>query len=203
MRVSRWIDGFCIEVGCRWSLPVAVVRSGSQTIRNVLRGFPLGKRCGRNNNPGMKADDEPIELEPATGLTPRADLRPHMSEPPPVKILSVADVHLPSAVGYERDLDAFYVDVLKFERADEKQGVLAYRAENHALKFDVLEPPLNRDSISPTMIEVPSLKALRLALIEREIHFEPMQGLDPATEYVQVKDPAGNWLNVSEYREFR
>lgn len=148
-------------------------------------------------------DDEPIELEPGTGLTPRADLRPHMSEPPPVKLLAIADVHLPSAVGHERELDAFYVDLLKFERGEQTDGVLSYLAEKHALVFDVLEPPLNRDTILPTALEVPSLKNLRFALIEREIYFEPMQGLDPATEYIQLKDPAGNWLVINEYRAFR
>ena len=86
-------------------------------------------------------DDEPIELEPATGLTPKADLRPHMPEPPKVKLLAVADVHLPSAAGYEHELDAFYVEILKFERADDRVNALTYRAENHALVFDVLEPP--------------------------------------------------------------
>lgn len=154
-------------------------------------------------------DDDRIELEPATGLTPRADLRPHIPEPPKVKLLAVADVHLPSAAGRERDLDAFYVEVLKFERAesressDDSEHVLAYRAENHALVFDVLEPPLNRDDITPTAIEVPSLRELRFVLIDREIEFQPTQGLDPATEYLLLKDPTGNWLSISEWREFR
>jgi hypothetical protein len=148
-------------------------------------------------------DDRPIELEPATGLKPVADVRPHMPEPPPVKLLAVADVHLPSAAGYERDLDAFYVEILKFERADDRVGHLTYRAENHALVFDILEPPLNRDDITPTAIEVPSLRDFRLALIEREIEFQATQGLDPATEFVLVKDPTGNWLSISEWRAFR
>lgn len=154
-------------------------------------------------------DDEPIELEPATGLTPRADLRPHMPEPPPVKLLSVADVHLPSATGYEPDLDAFYVAVLKFERAasrdsaDDRVNALTYRAENHALVFDVMEPPLNRDDITPTPIEVPSLRELRQVLIDREIPFQATQGLDPASEFIVLKDPTGNWLSISESSAFR
>lgn len=147
--------------------------------------------------------EEPIELEPSTGLKPKADLRPHMPEPPPVKLLAVADVHLPSAAGYERELDAFYVGIFKFERADDRVNALTYRAENHALVFDVLEPPLNRDDITPTSIIVPSLREFRLALIEREIDFQSTQGLDPATEFVLLKDPTGNWLSVSEYRDFR
>lgn len=147
--------------------------------------------------------DEPIELEPATGLTPRADTRPHMPVPPAVRLLAVADVHLPSAAGYERELDAFYIAVLGFERLEGPESVVAYKAENHSLLFDVLEPPLNRDDISPTAIEVPTLREFRLRLIEREIDFHSTQGLDPATEYVLVKDPTGNWLSVSEWRDFR
>lgn len=152
-------------------------------------------------------DDEPIELAPATGVKPEADLRPHMPEPPPVKLLAVSDVHLPSAAGHEREMDAFYVEILKFERvdgaADHDAGVLTYRAENHSLVFDVLEPPLNRDDITPTAIEVPSLRLLRFALMEREIVYESTRGLDPATEYVVLKDPTGNWLAISESRAFR
>lgn len=147
--------------------------------------------------------DEPIELEPSTGLKPKADLRPHMPPPPEVRLLSVADVHLPSAAGHERDLDAFYVEILQFERVSDGTDTLAYKAENHSLVFDVLEPPLNRDDISPTAIEVPSLREFRIQLSEREIDFQSTQGLDPATEFVLVKDPTGNWLSVSEWREFR
>jgi hypothetical protein len=61
--------------------------------------------------------DTPIALEPAGGESlPELDRRRRMPEPLPVRLVSVADVRLPATAGLERQLDAFYVGLLGFER---------------------------------------------------------------------------------------
>jgi hypothetical protein len=149
------------------------------------------------------SEPERFELEPSTGLPLTHDGRRPMPEPPPVRLTAVEDVHLPAAAGREAELDAFYVDILRFERQqDAPEHVLKYRAANVALVFDVLEPPIDRDNIAPTSLDVPSLRELRDALIEREMPFQSVQGLMPATQFVLLRDPAGNWLAVGEWRLF-
>lgn len=111
----------------------------------------------------------PMELEPSTGTQPSPrDPRPHMPEPPPVRLVAIDDVSLPAASGVERDLDFFYVMLLGFEREDldvkrpkpripvppaprnahrrsapEVPGPI-YRAENFRLRFQTVEPPVLR-----------------------------------------------------------
>ena len=53
---------------------------------------------------------EPLNLRP--------DRRPVLTDPPPVRLVAVDDVVLITAPGRERDLDAFYVELLRFERED-------------------------------------------------------------------------------------
>src|SRR3954454_9604123 len=61
--------------------------------------------------------DTPIALDPAGGESlPELDRRRRMPEPLPVRLVAVADVRLPATAGLERELDAFYVDLLGFER---------------------------------------------------------------------------------------
>ena len=148
------------------------------------------------------SDAEPIELEPSTGTPLRPDLRRPMFEPPLVRVVAVSDVHLPAAIGREAELEAFYVGVLGFMLPREQDGSLAFAAENVSLVFDLGEPPVSYENLVPTMIEVPSLRALRQALIEREIGFETNHGLMPATEFVLLRDPAGNGLAISGWRLF-
>jgi hypothetical protein len=59
-----------------------------------------------------------IELEPAAGESSPAapDRRPRVPEPLPVRLVAVDDVRLPATAGLERELDAFYVDLLGFAR---------------------------------------------------------------------------------------
>lgn len=59
-----------------------------------------------------------IELEPADGKSSPAapDRRARVPEPLPVRLVAVADVRLPATAGLERQLDAFYVDLLGFAR---------------------------------------------------------------------------------------
>jgi hypothetical protein len=47
------------------------------------------------------------------------DRRPLIPEPPPVRLLAVEDVVIEAPAGTERELDALYVEVLKFERLDD------------------------------------------------------------------------------------
>src|SRR3954453_16315082 len=101
--------------------------------------------------------DHSMELEqPSFVFKPRIDRRPLIPEPLPVKLVKIDDAHLPAAAGREVELDAFYVGMLRFERLDVPE-TLAYRAENFDLLFDVLEPPLERDTLRPLGIEVLSL----------------------------------------------
>jgi hypothetical protein len=154
-----------------------------------------------NNRPAM-SDAEPIELEPSTGTPLRADVRPSMPEPPPVRVVAVNDVRLPAAIGREKELDAFYVGVLSFVAGRSDSGALAFAAENVDLVFDVAEPPVNYENLAPTMLEVPSLRNLRARLLDNEIAYETMHGLMPGTEHILVRDPAGNLLAISGWTLF-
>lgn len=149
------------------------------------------------------ADRDPIDLEPSRGESITHDARPPMPEPPPVRIVSVADVHLPAATGREPELDVFYVDLLRFNRDASPNGTLAYAAENFSLVFDLAEPPIERDSLVPTMIEVPSLAAMRELLNEREVPHEWIKSLLPGEYSILLQDPAGNWLSLGEIRAIR
>jgi hypothetical protein len=146
--------------------------------------------------------EEKIELESAHAeVVPNNDHRPHIPEPPPVRLIAVSDVHLPAAAGKEVELDAFYVGLLHFHRDAAEQGVLIYRADNFRLIFDILEPPITRDEIRPTGILVRSLATLQEQLIEREIEFEWHRGIAPGMQRIVLQDPARNWISVGERRE--
>lgn len=142
-----------------------------------------------------------MELEESSfNFKPVPDRRPLMPPPPPVRLIAIDDVHVPAAAGLERELDAFYVGLFGFERQGHDEGHLTYKSENFLLCFDVLEPPIERDDFRPIGIEVPSLSAARATLTEREIEHEFQRGLMPGVEIVLVRDPAGNWVSVSERR---
>ncbi len=49
-----------------------------------------------------------------------------------MRLAAVADCRLLSPAGLERDLDAFYGKLLRFERDEEPEGIV-YRAENFRL----------------------------------------------------------------------
>ena len=144
-----------------------------------------------------------IELEEFTGnYKPVADDRPLMPEPPPVRLVAIDDVHLPAANGWERQLDAFYIGRLRFERKfkDETDGAIIYHAENERLCFDLLEPPIARDGIRPTGIEIDWLEDFEHQLIEDKIDHTRQVGLLPGEDSILVQDPAGNWLLVTQRR---
>jgi hypothetical protein len=125
-----------------------------------------------------------------------------MPEPPPVRLIAINDVHLPAASGFERELDGFYIGLLAFVRrpSSDANELLIYDAENQRLCFDVLEPPIGRDTVRPTGIEIRSIPALEQQLIDAQIPHTRQIGLVPGEDSILLQDPAGNWLNVSEMR---
>jgi catechol-2,3-dioxygenase len=146
----------------------------------------------------MSAD--PIHLEPAPGaFCPHQDKRPRMEEPLPVKLVTIEDARLLTAAGLERDLDAFYADLLGFRRLDRGESIV-YRSETHDLIFVVEEPPVRRDSLRALGIEIPSLADLETKLVELQIEFTRQRGLLPGHDALTLSDPAGNWLELVESR---
>lgn len=144
-----------------------------------------------------------MELEPLDKpFIPATDRRPRMPEPPPVRLLTVDDAHLPAPAGAEVDLDAFYVGLFGFER-DPKTEFPVYRADNFRVIFDVLEPPIRRDDFRPLRFEVPSLETTEQRLIDAEIEYAWERGLLPGRACLVLLDPAGNWVEVNEGRAIR
>src|SRR5690242_6029307 len=120
-----------------------------------LRGsaaFPIHKSASGVTGT-MDLDERTIDFKPVI------DRRRHIPEPPPVRLVAVHDVRLPAPAGRECELHFFYIDLLLFERVP-ADVFPAYRSENFSLRFDVLEPPLSRDDMRPTGIQVPSLAVL-------------------------------------------
>jgi hypothetical protein len=146
---------------------------------------------------------ESLKIESAGGdYKPQPDKRPHMPEPPPVRLTAVEDVHAPAPFGLAPQLDAFYVQLLRFER-EPAEAALTYRADNFRLHFDITEQPLEREDFRPILIEVPRLGEVELQLVEREIEYERHRGLTPGQDQLILRDPAGNWVALSEMHELR
>jgi hypothetical protein len=142
----------------------------------------------------------PIELVASIApFEPVADRRLLIPEPLPVRLIAVDDVRLPSAAGLECELDQFYIGLLGFARRD-IDGSLAYRAENFFLRFDVLEPPLVRDAVRPVLIEVQSAAEMHSRLNDAQIEFQTIRGIEAGQQTLLLRDPAGNWLGLVEYR---
>ena len=127
---------------------------------------------------------------------------PPVPEPLPVRVIAVADVRLPAPAGAERQMDAFSVGLLGFERA-EPPHQLIYRSENFLLSFDVIDRPVPHESLRPLGIEIPSLGEAEKKLIEAEIEYTRQRGLTPGSQTLLVLDPAGNWVELMERGEVR
>lgn len=147
----------------------------------------------RDPIPLLESDDVSVPLD-----SMRADGRPRMHEPPPVRLIAIADVHLPAARDREKALDAFYVALLSFQRDNTPEGFPLYRAEKHAIAFDLLDPPIERDRLPMTGIEVQSLYLLERGLIDREYPYERVRSVEVGIEQIVICDPAGNWLVIGE-----
>jgi hypothetical protein len=145
-----------------------------------------------------------MELEPSgINFKPVDDRRPLIPEPLPVRLVAIDDLKLPAQAGIERQLDAFYVGLLGFVRDDAEPQNLIYRADNVRLRFDVLEPPVDRDEYRPTVIEVPSLLDFEHKLMDAEHDYERQRGLTSGTDMLVLRDPAGNWLEVMSFARVR
>lgn len=142
----------------------------------------------------MELEESPIPFTPLT------DKRPLIPEPLPVRLLTVEDATLLTSAGLETQLDAFYIDLLKFERDDKAEG-LVYRADNFRLRFEVIEMRPDREVFRPVGIEVPVLTDVEHRLIEREIEYSRQRGLTAGQERLVLRDPAGNWIEIAEYRK--
>ncbi len=142
--------------------------------------------------------EDPIELaEISAGALPVADDRPGMLEPLLVHLMVIDDVHFATTAGMERQLDQFYVRILRFERdAEEVRPV--YRAENARIIFQVTEIPSPRASLRPLGIEVTSLAEMEAKLVEEEIEYTRQRGITPGQDVLLLLDPAGNWLELNE-----
>jgi hypothetical protein len=143
---------------------------------------------------------EMMELEDAfVEFEPQIDRRRKVPEPPPVQLLAVADVALPGIAGLEKELDAFYVELLRLER-DAATHEIVYRAENFRLRFDVHECPQPREDMRAIGIAVPSLAEMVGKLTDLEVELIRQRGITPAQDTLLLRDPAGNWIELSEMR---
>lgn len=151
---------------------------------------------------------EPLTLSPASApatLREAADDgRPHIPEPPPVSLVSIRDITLPMVAGLETRLDAFYAGILRFCRAAAGVGEgPVYEAENHDLRFYVLEKPPEREECRPIGIITPHLGEILEILEARRIEHEYVRGLVAGQDGVLLRDPAGNWVALLPLREIR
>ena len=141
-----------------------------------------------------------MELEETSDeFEPPLDRRPRMVPPPPVRLLAVEDVRLAATTGQEAALDDFYVKLLRFERMIEEERPV-YEAENFRIRFNWIEGLVERDDFRLLGIAVPSLAQLEGRLVEAKIEFVHQHGLQPGREALVLQDPAGNWLQLMEYR---
>ncbi len=145
-------------------------------------------------------DAIPLESPPTDESAPQsaADRRPRMPEPLPVRLVAIDDVLLLSPPGIEDKLDAFYIDLLQFQRLE---SALAYQSENFVLRFDVQpDRPVLHESLRAQGIEVQSLLDAQRKLNDLEIEYIPQRGLTLGSESLLLLDPAGNWLELVESR---
>jgi len=147
----------------------------------------------------MAMSDSPIELEGPGGVEPVPDRRPRMDEPLPVRLVAIADVTLPVRAGLEVELGRFYVGLLEFVR-DTDLRELVYHADNFALRFVVRELLPERGEYRPLQIEVQSLLGAERKLIDAKIEYVRQKTLTPGEESLVLLDPAGNWVELVEYR---
>jgi hypothetical protein len=137
-----------------------------------------------------------VALSETSSAAPLVDDHPRMVEPPPVRLVTVDDATLIAGAGFEKELDAFYVDLLQLVR--DPGAELAYRAANFAIVFQVVEPPVRRQDMRAIGIEVQSLADMRKKLVDAEIEHVLQRRLTPGMLSILLQDPAGNWIELSE-----
>lgn len=125
----------------------------------------------------------PVELERSGApfdLPP--DARPRMPEPPPVRLVAIADVRLPASAGLETELDAFYIGLLRFER----EGVAAAH-----------KPRLANPLLGPSPIGGATPPPLALGLRNREEPAARGAAVDRAGDF---SDAAGPIYRADNFR---
>jgi hypothetical protein len=124
-----------------------------------------------------------------------------MDEPPPVRLVAVEDVRLPAPPGIDAELDAFYVGLWLFVRDIDEAGIV-YIAENVRLRIEIVtdQKPIERETLRPQGLEIPSLAEAELKLVEAEHEYIRQRGLTPGQESLLLQDPAGNWIELFEVR---
>jgi len=119
-----------------------------------------------------------------------------MPDLPPVSIVAVEDCALRAPVGVERDLDGFYVGLLRFERDAGAAGIV-YRAQNARLRFDVREAPIEHRSLRPLQVVFDWLMVdMEQQLIDRKADYVRQRGLTAGADTLLLLDPAGNWIEL-------
>ena len=132
----------------------------------------------------------------------RADDRPTLPEPPPVRVVALRDVILPTLAGLHDKLAAFYVGLLQFRQ--DSADLLAFEAENVCVRFNlVVDYPLERDHTRPLGIQVPHYRAILERLQTGRSDFEVVRGLVAGNDAILIRDPAGNWIAIGELRDVR
>ena len=75
-----------------------------------------------------------------------------------------------------------------------------YLADNFALRFDILEGLIERETFRPLTVEVPSLAEAEAKLIEAEIEYTRQRGMNLGEESLVLLDPGGNWIEIVEMK---
>lgn len=142
-----------------------------------------------------------MELEePTAAVKLPPDGQPKMPEPPPVRLLAIADVHLSAWPEVEHLLVGFYVGLLKFDRDTDDTSAVAFKAEKHRIVFGHEAVPAPRDNYRPILIETPFYDDFVHTLLDREIAFDYQRGTAAGVETVFLQDPAGYWVSVGPVR---
>jgi hypothetical protein len=153
----------------------------------------------------MPVDDDPVELSstaPAATLkalseAAEADDRPMLDEPPPVKVLAVRDVELQAADDELPAVAAFYAGLLGLKPLDARTFGSA------TVDLRLVPPEGERDSLKPLGLQAQHYKQIVERLQMDEVDFEIVRGLVAGGDTILLRDPAGNWVGIGEWREVR
>ncbi len=83
---------------------------------------------------------------------------------------------------------------------DDRRHERIYRADNHCVVFHLCEGLVARDSCRALGVELDSLSQVESSLIDRQIEYQRLRGVNPGVESIWVRDPSGNWVEIMERR---
>jgi catechol-2,3-dioxygenase len=149
--------------------------------------------------------NEQFELEPPTGIVPPVDVRPLIPIPPPVRLVAVEDVLVHAGdldPALRAKVEDFYVRLLGFELRERDIDRLVLQGETHRLIYDFAspQPPPPADGYRFIGLEVPTFRDLEPRLRDAEVEYERQRGIHPGADKLVMRDPAGQWLEVTERR---